>query len=327
MENTIKKLLYSYDCVIIPDFGGFVAKRKSAVFHPMEYKFDPPKKVIGFNSDLTHTDGLLANELSKNQSISYPEAIELIDHQVSEWKSLLNQNKTIEIAGLGSFKQKNNHLEFYPDANQNFALETFGLESIKGNYILRDKKETVEQKPTGSWVSYAAAIGFALLVGGSSFFANNNLVQPQLSSFLPLLGNKTIVAEEAIETPVAPIIDVNALENIAEINSEIADSEVTSIKVSPSETTELVNEEVETEKAEIDLSVKQFQVIGGSFKVYSQAMEHRAKLIRDGHERAVIVGKVGNFYMVAFDTFHNETEAANYKRELEKQGHDVFTRP
>lgn len=325
MDNTIKSLLYRYDCVIVPDFGGFVAKRKSAIFHPMNYRFDPPKKVVGFNSDLVHTDGLLANEMAKQYDISYQDAIVAIEKQVAEWKNLLENNQTIEIPALGTFVNNNHITEFQPAEDQNFAFESFGLTSLRGKYILRKSTDTsTTASKSNPWVSYAAAIGFALLVGGSSFFANQNLVQNQLSSVLPLLSSNTKV-EKVVETPVAPVIEVNTIENTTTESSDVAHVENTA---TPSVNAEESSAETSTiAKEEIDLSVKKYQVIGGSFKVYSRAMEHQAKLKREGYECAIIIGKVGNYFMVAYDTFNDVNEAANYKRELEKQGKDVFMRP
>ena len=331
MENTIKSLLYRYDCVIVPDFGGFVAKRKSAIFHPIDYKFDPPKKMVGFNSDLVHTDGLLANEFAKNNDLSYQEAIEQIEKEVSNWKATLDNNQTLTISDLGTLTIKNNVIEFEPSEDQNFALESFGLSSLRGKYILREEKEVATPKKANAWVSYAAAIGFALLVGGSSFFANQNLVQNQLSSVLPLLNANNVV-ESVNETPVAPIIDVNNIDKDVITITPIKEIGESATTVATNSTLEEINttdevSSVDASSTEVDLSVKKYQVIGGSFKIYSRAMEHQAKLKRQGYDRAVIIGKVGNYFMVAYDTFHDMTEAANYKRELEKKGKDVFMRP
>lgn len=331
MENTIKSLLYRYDCVIVPDFGGFVAKRKSAIFHPIDYKFDPPKKMVGFNSDLVHTDGLLANEFAKNNDLSYQEAMEQIEKEVSHWKATLHNNQTLRISDLGTLTIKNNVIEFEPSEDQNFALESFGLSSLRGKYILREEKEVATPKKANAWVSYAAAIGFALLVGGSSFFANQNLVQNQLSSVLPLLNANNVV-ESVNETPVAPIIDVNNIDKDVITITPIKETGESATTVATNSTLEEINttdevSSVDASSTEVDLSVKKYQVIGGSFKIYSRAMEHQAKLKRQGYDRAVIIGKVGNYFMVAYDTFHDMTEAANYKRELEKKGKDVFMRP
>ena len=334
VEKTVLKLLYRYDCVIVPDFGGFVARQNSAVFHPLTYTFDPPRKVVGFNSDLVHADGLLASELRKSENLTFDQTAELIQQTVQQWKNQLNQGQTLHLEGLGAFQKHQGTLDFTPDSNQNFDYSTFGLKSVKGEFILR--KNEAENIPattkTNPWLSYAAAVVFAVLVGVSGFFANNELVQPQLSSFFPML-NAESTRPTAETTPIAPVIDINALEvepPVANTENEISSNQIspetaplTEYLITPNTVNEVIIEETE----EIDLSVKKYQIIGGSFKVYSQAMEHQAKLKRDGYERAVIIGKVGSYFMVAYDTFHSANDALELKRELERKGLDVFMRP
>ena len=64
LANYIKDLLYRYDCVIIPNFGGFITNKISAKFNVDSSCFYPPSKQIAFNSHLKGNDGLLANYIS-----------------------------------------------------------------------------------------------------------------------------------------------------------------------------------------------------------------------------------------------------------------------
>lgn len=350
VEEVLKNLLYRYDCVIVPEFGGFVGKHKSAKFNPMDYTFEPPKKVIGFNSELKETDGLLANELSKLYNITYAESKQEIENLVNDWNNTLNTEKVVLIPALGSFQKVGNSLEFTPAQGQNFSYNTYGLNNVQGNYIL--KKEVQEdKKQAGSyWMFYVASVAFAFLVG-TSVFTNNELVQPQLSSVFPFLNSDRV----EVVTPESKVLNPINEEEIQEIvEEELPLEEIaveSNVEETPTETVEepivenpIVEEPVTTEQEIVeevtiveeqqeevvtelnDLDVKSYQVIGGSFKVYSKAMQHQAMLKRKGYERAIIIGKVGNFYMVAFDTFHQEEDALAYKRELEKKGIDVFVR-
>ena len=60
----ISDLLYSYDCVVIPDFGGFVANYASAKVQAVQHKITPPSKKISFNKNLRTNDGLLNNYIA-----------------------------------------------------------------------------------------------------------------------------------------------------------------------------------------------------------------------------------------------------------------------
>ena len=56
----IVDLLYNNDCVILPGFGAFVLKNKSAFRKGDE--FFPPSKYVSFNSMLKENDGLLTTK-------------------------------------------------------------------------------------------------------------------------------------------------------------------------------------------------------------------------------------------------------------------------
>ena len=74
MNKTISKyiseLLFLHDCVIIPQFGGFVGNNKSAVLNETTGIITPPSKEILFNLNLQTNDGLLINHISKSEGIS-----------------------------------------------------------------------------------------------------------------------------------------------------------------------------------------------------------------------------------------------------------------
>ena len=89
IANYIKDLLYRHDCVIVPNFGGFVTNRISAQIHKNSYTFLPPTKQVGFNSHLTHNDGLLANYIASSENISFDQATIKISEIVSVWNSTI----------------------------------------------------------------------------------------------------------------------------------------------------------------------------------------------------------------------------------------------
>ncbi|AFL98113.1 hypothetical protein Q787_09525 [Ornithobacterium rhinotracheale H06-030791] len=322
MKKTIVALLYQYDCVIVPGLGGFIAKNTESEFNPIDYTFSPPRKKIGFNSDLVHTDGLLANAIAKENGMDYKNAVLAIDKEVALWKEALNQGKSIQIEGLGVLNKQNQSLNFQPEQNINFALETFGLEPVKATYILREKSEPKSvAKTTSAWGSYAAAIALAIGVGVTSFFANHTLVQPQLSSILPFTLNAEIpqrqnVADFILEQSEHPI-EVSSTSNKNMEANEVVVAE-------PVPVVEQVEVVKEPEVAEV--VVKPYQVIGGSYKRHSEAIEEVANMKKKGYNNAVIVGKVGSYFMVAYDTFDSEDEALALKRSLEAKKVDVFLR-
>ena len=48
LEHYISDLLYIEDCIIIPDFGGFIVNDKSATINEKSGEITPPSKTILF---------------------------------------------------------------------------------------------------------------------------------------------------------------------------------------------------------------------------------------------------------------------------------------
>ena len=59
VEICLRELLFVQECVIIPGFGGFLTKYKSADIDYLNYTITPPTKSISFNRQLRNDDGLL----------------------------------------------------------------------------------------------------------------------------------------------------------------------------------------------------------------------------------------------------------------------------
>ncbi len=76
IEKYIKYLLFEHDCVVIPDFGGFIANYVSADIHPIRHTFVPPSKNIAFNEMLKLNDGLLVAHIANHEHISREEALQ-----------------------------------------------------------------------------------------------------------------------------------------------------------------------------------------------------------------------------------------------------------
>ncbi|MDG2500420.1 MAG: SPOR domain-containing protein, partial [Flavobacteriaceae bacterium] len=68
----IVELLHNNDCVILPSFGAFVLKKRSAKVEGNE--FIPPAKNVSFNAMLKENDGLLVKHISRVRKISYAKA-------------------------------------------------------------------------------------------------------------------------------------------------------------------------------------------------------------------------------------------------------------
>ncbi len=126
INRYIKDLLLLHDCVIIPQFGGFVANYKPAVVE--NNRFSPPSKEIAFNNKLVSNDGLLINHISETEGLGYFEAKQKLDNFLEESMLRLEQGGKVIFEGVGSlsYDQREN-LQFEPQIRQNLLADSYGL--------------------------------------------------------------------------------------------------------------------------------------------------------------------------------------------------------
>ncbi len=145
LEHYISDLLYIEDCIIVPDFGGFIVNDKSATINEKSGEITPPSKTILFNSQLVNNDGLLINHIAKEENISQKECLANVLAISKKLKSKLFETKILRIkkVGLLTIGSENNIL-FTQEKGYNYNLNSFGMRSV--NYNTIDKKERIKNK-------------------------------------------------------------------------------------------------------------------------------------------------------------------------------------
>jgi len=131
-SEIISQLLIRHNCVIVPDFGGFVARTTVSEIDEIRGIITPPKKAILFNQQLLLSDGLLISEYALTNSLSFTESQSKIDGIVQLWKSELKQGKTISITKVGDLSlNEQGNLCFEQDRFFNLLLNSYGLGNVK----------------------------------------------------------------------------------------------------------------------------------------------------------------------------------------------------
>jgi nucleoid DNA-binding protein len=129
ISQYIKELLLLNDCVIIPEFGGFVANYKPATVE--NNQFFPPTKEIAFNNKLISNDGLLINYISEAEGIDYFSAKQKLDSFVEETMLNLEKNRNVYFEGVGYLHyDSRENLQFEPQLKQNLLVESYGLQNF-----------------------------------------------------------------------------------------------------------------------------------------------------------------------------------------------------
>ena len=126
----IESLLLRNDCVIIPRFGGFVLREVPASFEETDALFCPPHKEISFNTNLRHTDGLLAESYMQVYDVDYGNASEMLERDVEALEKCLREEKCLDCGKIGSFRLGDEgQLIFTPGESALWNASFYGLET------------------------------------------------------------------------------------------------------------------------------------------------------------------------------------------------------
>ena len=168
----IFNLLQEYDCVIVPNFGAFVARNISAKISHDGTKIYPPNKEITFNKSLIKSDGLLINRISSDENICYEMANDKLSNWVVKSHKKISKQGYIEIKNIGSISLENEKYIFTPSQNSIFLKSSYGLNSIDSNEIKRSTNSI-----SNSYLKYAAILIVFLSLAGiftKSYFDSVN---------------------------------------------------------------------------------------------------------------------------------------------------------
>ena len=98
----IEKLLQEHDCVIVPEWGGFVVQTIPVRYQADTYLFEPSHKEIVFNETLQHNDGLLVESYMRSEQVDYKQARQLVAEDVSVLRQELQEKGVCSLGELGT---------------------------------------------------------------------------------------------------------------------------------------------------------------------------------------------------------------------------------
>ena len=329
----IDYLLQKHDCVIIPEFGGFVLSREEAFVIP-DGAIRPPFVVVGFNPDLKYNDGLLAESYMNVYNISYDAACKKIKENVSRLNEGLSSGQSMQIGRLGRVKlDDNKQLCFTP--NNYLSLyypETYGLSLAR----VRPLAEIVDpnislNKPAKNKISFknivtgSAAAAAAVLI----FFVSSTPIdqndrgkqQIQQSSFFPNVNINSLI----------PSLKSSRLNDLNEQKSTNLDT----VQLSLSFVSErLLNKDQiadakmkEKSELAVDDNLKQsnqnadplYYIIIGSANSKIEADRALAKLKSQGHTSSKIMTLGKDRYRIYVSSFAKKESAISYLVNFKKQ--------
>lgn len=293
LPKYISDLLYRYECVIIPEFGGFITQEISATINHYTHTFNAPSKRVGFNAQLKNSDGLLINYVATAENISFDQASAQIAEEVANWKVLL-ENHTLELEGIGSFTQNEDKFYIFEPSNEvNYLTSSFGLNSYVSPAVSRIKyKEQVrtlqpetpvvvsERKSSNNFIKYAASAAIIFALGT---FGWNEIQKSEHNQLLAEAEMQQQKVEKTIQ------------EATFEIENPL-----------PSITVNVVKETYD------------YHVIAGAFREPANAEKKVNQLKAAGYDAKILGVNKWNLTQVAYASFNSRTEALSSLRQIKK---------
>jgi nucleoid DNA-binding protein len=298
IDSYIEKLLFDYNCVVVPGFGAFLAHGKSAEIDVTTNTLVPPSKTISFNAQLSKNDGLLVSHIAKEKKLGYEELLQEVEEVSRSWKNKLEQGESIELFGVGKlWYNREQRIQFQPENKTNFLTSSFGLSTFSATPIQREVlKEEVEeleekipfiitpekreQTSFRPWLKYAAVLFLAVSLGVTSYRTYGDLQQKQVA------------------------VQQDAQEQVSRLIQEATFFE---------------SDPLELPALNLDVTKKKLgkhHVIAGAFRMEENA-EKRVEELKNKGFNAFYVGinKYG-LHQVAYDSFDDPKEALTFLRKV-----------
>ena len=287
LAKHITDLLYRYDCVIVPDFGGFVTHQIGAKLTSDAQTFYPPAKQVAFNSHLKHNDGLLANYVTSAEEMSFEEAATAISLTVAKWQQALKTNE-VKLDGLGVLSlNKNQQIIFEPKKEINFLTASFGLSTVVSASVNRPIVQvkplipivkTDSKKVIPTFIKYAAAAAIVLTLSFAGYTGYEQKQQKEVfASQQKALEKKIQSATFVISNPL-PTLKLNVVREIS----------------------------------------KPYHVVAGAFQFKENAHRKVKQLIADGFNSKIIGVNKWGLTQVSFDSYVEKNDAINHLYKIRK---------
>ncbi|MDO3693866.1 hypothetical protein QVZ41_03260 [Wenyingzhuangia sp. chi5] len=273
LSKYISDLLYRYECVIVPNFGGFVSHTIPSKRNVENHQFTPPTKTISFNINLQKNDGLLINHIAKSLNISFDHAASMVQNTVENWQKNLQESPLL-LNNIGQFTLENEQLIFEPLNKINYLTSSFGLSDVSADYILRNNIVTPKTEVKRSYGKYFAA---AAVIAGL-FFASSVYVQQQINQ--------------------QEIVDQQAVTN------QIQQASFNILKPLPAVTLTIEKEAIK------EISYK-YHIIAGAFKEPENAIKKVDLLKEKGFNASIIGLNKWGLTQVSYASFNDKRDAIN----------------
>ena len=117
LAEQISYLLLRHEYVVVPQLGGFIREKLPASYDRSKHLAYPPSAELHFNSEMTHSDGLLEERYALLLGLSLRRARLVLEEEVSQLHHQLIQQGTYHLSSIGELQlSREGHLSFAPDS-------------------------------------------------------------------------------------------------------------------------------------------------------------------------------------------------------------------
>ena len=341
LQRHIEILLLDNDCVIVPDFGGFVAHQVVSHYEQEDHMLLPPMRTLGFNPQLRINDSLLVQSYINALDISYPEALRRIESEVDEMKQVLSEEGYYTLENIGTLRvNSDGNIEFEPCEAGILSPEFYGLSAcefptlkdarkarLAGNAALAPIEAELPKDPTLlefidteeekeeraiqiklSWIRNAVAVAAAVV----AFFlmatpiANSDLGTTAMSNLQGNLLTK-LMPKDTNMAPAQPIVEQKTIAENKEKSETAENTEVPE----PSENSKQQNAKSDVPSASTYCIVLASQVKLSNAEYYVEQLKTRGMKDAEVYIHNHIV-------RVIYGSYESEAEAYRHLNKLSK---------
>lgn len=309
----IDALIMEYDCVIIPDFGGFVLNKESASVR--RENILPPSITVGFNPALKHNDGLLAESYMKSKSISYDTACKQIGESVKKINGFLGAKQPVIFPNLGAFVlNEESNLIFTPIKEKLHHPSTIGfspIELMRLEDIARANQTKIQeyrQFGIKQTLASVAATAAAVLLFFTFSTPIKDIDRSQKSSFFTTNNLSSTNTTLDVEQNAGALLDKK--DEIPTLHKEKKTEQPTKGEIAASSTQQKENQNP-VENIKPNKPSTGFYIIVGSSPTEAIAKKMVQDLKNEGFSDATIVPSKSRT-RIAVAQFENKTVAERY---------------
>ena len=302
VEHYISELLFLHDCVILPNFGGFVGNPQSAKLNKTTGMLSPPSKQILFNANLKTNDGLLITHISNQEGNTQEVAKNEVENYAIKITDKLTKSKVLRIDKIGLFTLgKEGNIIFLQDSVNNYSLDSFGMKAIRNKAVVRET--IIKEKVTATIQTIRTQSN-----NPKAFLRAAAVIIPLIA-----LSYISITQQDKINNVYTQMASLNPFENniIAEPITEVIPE--VKIEVEATQIVEIIEEEI----APIIIPQTTYYIIAGAFSKKKNANKMLAKLKKWNYNTELIPG--GNLLRVSYNSFTNKTDALIALHEIKQE--------